>query len=303
MEQLPRKSPAYSVCAVVVTYHPDSSALHNLTRVGAQVPDLVVVDNGSTASELQSLRHASQNNGFHLIENHRNLGIAEALNQGVIWARANGLDWVILFDQDSGITDGFVEKLFAAWETHPQRERVASIHPKYIDPDSGDESLVRRAHDGGPIVSLTSGALIPTWIFDQIGGFASEYFIDCVDYEFCLRIRAAGYLIIDSRDAVLLHAAGNSGEYHRWLGFDFRPTNHSAARRYYISRNRVALYRTYFRVFPGWSLRFLGEYFRETVKCFLGEQNRVRKLRSFTLGTWDGLCGRMGKRKMENESL
>jgi hypothetical protein len=35
----------------------------------------------------------------------------------------------------------------------------------------------------------------------------------------------------------------------------------------------------------------------ETAKCFLGEEDRGRKLRNFLLGTWDGLTGRMGKRE------
>jgi rhamnosyltransferase len=143
---------------------------------------------------------------------------------------------------------------------------------------------------------------MPTWIFDRIGWFASEYFIDCVDFEYCLRIRAAGYLIADSREAVLMHAAGHANQSLSFLGVSFRPTHHSAVRRYYMSRNRIALYRKYFRVFPGWVLQSMNESLRETVKCFLGEQDRARKFRSFLLGAWDGLTGRMGKRDIGSET-
>jgi rhamnosyltransferase len=290
-----------SVCGVIVTYHPTPKMLENVPEILAQVQGLIGVDNGSTSDELEPVRVMSQSFGFQLIENGENLGIAEALNQGVRWARNGGYPWVILFDQDSRITEGFLCQMFADWRSHPDRERVGSIHPKYVDPDTGTEPVVRRARDGGPVLSLTSGALMPTWIFDKIGEFASEYFIDCVDFEYCLRIRAAGYLIADSREAVLMHAAGRAKEKLSFLGFSFRPTHHSVVRRYYMSRNRIALYRKYFRVFPGWILQFMNDSLRETIKCFVGEQDRAGKFRSFLLGSWDGLSGRMGRRDVGSE--
>jgi rhamnosyltransferase len=288
---------AQSVCAVIVTYHPGTRTIENIREVVRQAQGLVVVDNGSAADELAALRSASQSFGFHLIENSKNLGIAEGLNQGVRWAKSQSYPWVILFDQDSRITDGFVLQMFETWESHPNRERIASLHPKYTDPVTGAEPLVRRASDGGPVISITSGELLPVWIFDKVGWFASEYFIDCVDFEYCFRIRAAGYLIADSRQAILLHAAGQADRTVSILGFSFRPTHHSALRRYYMSRNRVAICRKYSFAFPGWILQFVYDCSRETIKCFVAEQDRPRKFRNFLLGTWDGLIGRMGKRE------
>ena len=290
-----------SVCAVMVTYHPTARMFDDIPLLLAQVSGLVVVDNASDEAAINPLRMASETVGFHLIENGANLGIAEALNQGVRWAKSKGYSWVMLFDQDSKITDGFVGHMFSAWDSHPNRERVASIHPKYVDPETGVEPRVRRARDGGPVFSLTSGALMPAWIFDKIGWFASEYFIDCVDFEYSFRIRAAGYLIADSRQAVLIHAAGHATESVSLLGSRFRPSHHNAMRRYYISRNRIALYRKYFRVFPWWILQSMIEASRETIKCFLGEEDRADKFRSFVLGTWDGLTGRMGIRDMGSD--
>lgn len=285
-----------SVCAVIVTYHPTFEMIANFANSIGQVGGAVVIDNASTPEELSALRSARRAFGFHLIENSVNLGIAEALNQGVRWAKEAGYSWVLLLDQDSGVENRFVQKMFAHWQSHPRREYIASIQPRYINPKSGLGPVVRRARDGGPIYSMTSGALLPLWIFDKIGWFASEYFIDWVDIEYCFRIRAAGYIIADSPDAVLLHAPGNS-EPCSLFGFTFRPTHHSVMRRYYMSRNRVAVFRKYLRTFPLWILRSVYESARETVKCFLGEQDRPRKFRAFLLGTWDGLAGRMGRRE------
>lgn len=268
-----------------------------MSAIASQTEGMVVIDNASDPQEQVFLRQKSEVLDFELIENDENLGVAEALNKGVLWARRKGYRWVILFDQDSKITESFVHQMFVTWESHPDRDRVAAIHPRYIDPKTGIEPMVLRADDAGPIMSNTSGALMPTWIFDRIGGFAAEYFIDCVDFEYCLRIRSAGYLIADSKEAVLFHEAGDAEQKTSFLGFSFRPTHHNATRRYYISRNRIALYRKYFLVFPRWMLRSMNVSLRETVKCFMGERDRPRKFRNFLLGTWDGFTGRMGKRE------
>ncbi len=284
-----------SVCAVIVSYHPTSSMTENMPKILAQVQGLVVVDNGSNSDELERLRMGSQASGFHLVENAENLGIAEALNQGVRWAKAKGYPWVILFDQDSQITGSFMDQMFTAWRSHPARERVGAVHPRYVNPTTGIEPAVYRAADGGPVSSMTSGSLMPTWIFDTIGFFPPEYFIDQVDTEYGLRIRAAGYLNADSREAVLFHSPGHPKRLN-FFGFSFEPTHHSALRRYYFSRNRVVVYRKYFRRFPRWILHSIYISIRENIKCFVAEQDRRRKLRAVVLGTWDGLTGRMGKR-------
>jgi rhamnosyltransferase len=294
MEPLQNRS--FRICAVIVTYHPSSQMIENIPEILTQAQGLIVVDNGSPLPTLAALRHASQAHGFQLLENGDNLGIAEALNQGVRWAKSQGYPWVILFDQDSRLTPDLISQMYATWESHPNRERVCSVHPKYLDPETGVEPVVRRASDGGPVTSITSGALMPTWVFDTIGWFASEYFIDEVDTEFCYRIRAAGYLIADSRQAVLIHHAGNPKRLSM-LGFSFGPTHHSATRRYYMSRNRVVLYRKYLRLFPRWILQSMDLSLRDTIKCFLGEDDRALKFRNFLLGTWDGMIGRMGKRE------
>jgi rhamnosyltransferase len=292
----PLQSVLTRVCAVIVTYHPNADTLAYISKIAAQVQGFVVVDNGSSPEKLATLRIASHDIGFHLIENGDNLGIAEALNQGVRWAKDNGYPWIIFFDQDSEITIGFIEQMFMTWIAHPQRDCVASIQPRYVNPETGAEPSLFRALDGSPMTSMTSGTLMPIWIFDKIGMFASEYFMDFVDFEYSLRIRASGYWMAESRQAVLLHAAGSPMR-HTILGFSFAPSHHSAIRRYYISRNRIVVYRKYFRIFPHWTCHSMSSGLREMLKCLIAEKNRNRKLRNFFIGTWDGLTGKMGKRE------
>lgn len=285
-----------SVCAVVVTYHPTSSMLENLSRIRAQLGGVVVVDNGSNEQELDALRFASRSQRIQVIENKENLGIAEALNQGVKWAKTQAFEWVVLFDQDTGITDGFIENMLAAWRGHPQRERIGSIHARHVIPNTAKEVWVTRSPDGSPILPLTAGSMMPMWIFDQIGWFASEYFIDVVDWEYSFRTMAAGFLVIDAKHAILFHEPGHAAE-TRVFGHTFRPSHHNAIRRYYLTRNRIAFYKKYIGTFPKWILSSAyHQFFKETVMCLIAEDNRLRKLRSIVLGMCDGILGRMGSR-------
>ena len=284
-----------SVCAVIVTYHPSVAMLENLHKVLAEVQGLVVVDNGSSANELDLLRTASRDFGFHLIENGENLGIAEALNQGVRWAKNEKYPWVLLYDQDSRMLDGFVDAMFKVWLSHPKRDKIATIHPRYMRAGFGYTRLAPRAPDGSLLWCITSGSLMPTWIFDNIGWFASEFFIDWVDIEYCFRIRAAGYIMAES-EAILVHDPGDPAP-ASVLGLRFWPSHHSAIRRYYMSRNRIVVFRKYLFSLPLFTLKLMYAALRDTAKCFLGEKQRPQKLRSFLVGTWDGLTGKMGVRQ------
>lgn len=284
-----------SVCAVIVTYHPSPKMLEIVPMVLAQVRGLAVVDNGSSAEEVAALRVASQTVGFELIENGENLGIAEALNRGVRWARRQGYPWVILFDQDSQLRPCFVEEMLAAWEAHPRRDLVGSIHPRYVDPETGVEGVVPRESDGTPILPMTSGALMPAWIFDKVGWFASEFFIDLVDWDYSFRIRRAGFLVADAKDVKLFHSPGKPTQL-TLLGHTFLQSNHNAVRRYYMTRNRIVFCRKYFWSFPGWITAGAYAQLKETIVCLLMEQDRARKLRNVLRAISDALTGRMGRR-------
>jgi rhamnosyltransferase len=118
--------------------------------------------------------------------------------------------------------------------------------------------------------------------------------MDYVDVEFSLRSRRAGYRIVQSPEAILKHSMGRITR-HRLFGRSFTSTNHSAARRYYITRNRFRLLASFLGDWS-WSPKETKSAILETVKILLVEQDRPAKLKSIVLGFADALAGRMGKR-------
>ena len=126
---------ANDICAVVVTFHPDSAIRDRLNQLRQQVGAVVIVDNGSSPVELLSIEQAIADPGCPatLLKNDENLGIATALNQGIAFARDNRFTLVVLFDQDSQVTGGFSAAMLACFAATPLANRLGILVPRYVD--------------------------------------------------------------------------------------------------------------------------------------------------------------------------
>jgi rhamnosyltransferase len=282
-------------CAVISTFHPAPAALENLAKVRLQVEGLVVVDNGSSASSLAPFRAAMRELKFTLIENGANLGIAAALNTGVQWAKSRGFDRVVLFDQDSTVTPGFMGAMRSTYEGHPRQAEIAIVMPRYMNREGEDVSWSQfMAPDGAPLEVMTSGSFIPVSIFDSCGGFREEFFIDQVDHEFAFRVRECGFIVVVSEESFLIHTPGSPRE-HSFLGvMRFKATHHNAMRRYYMTRNGIVMVRRYWKSHPVWCRSVAKALLMLPIQVVLAERQKWKKLRNILLGTVDALRDRLG---------
>ena len=99
-------------------------------------------------------------------------------------------------------------------------------------------------HRTGPVAyAITSGNLVNMKIYNAVGGYNEEYFIDCIDFDFSLRVRRAGYKIFKDPAALLFHELGEKNHlpklYKKYYAL------HSPLRRYYMFRNFLFLARKY----------------------------------------------------------
>ena len=282
----------YSVCAVIVTYHPEAAVIENIAAVYSQANGVVVVDNGSNPNSLRLLRDAAKTLGFHLIENGENLGIAAALNVGVKWGLEHEYPWVILFDQDSRVSERFIEQMLETYYEATSSSRIAIIAPTYIDRNTGVRVRLMRSSNGEVLTTMTSGSLSPLSIFLECGYFDESLYMDYVDIEYCLRVRRKKMLIRQSR-AELFHSLGRT-TYHRFFNLRFGATNHSARRRYYITRNRLRLLARYFEDFP-WLWRESLATLSDAIKVILVEKDRGEKISAMAKGVRDASLERTGR--------
>jgi rhamnosyltransferase len=243
-----------AVCAVVVTYRPDSALLKALLdSLESQVGRVVVVDNASPGAVLRGL--CAGRDRVELLSLPENLGLATALNRGIARARAMpGISHVMLMDQDSVPESGMVAALKAALDHQSQRTKVAAAGPHFRDPrEGGDAPFVRirfpfnrqlRCAGGDDAVIcdflITSGSLIPLASLDNVGDMDDGLFIDNVDLEWCFRAASKGYALLGVCEARMLHHHG--ADRYRVPGLSRGIVVHTPHRLYYMMRNRVLLY-------------------------------------------------------------
>jgi rhamnosyltransferase len=282
------------VCAVVITFHPTAEVLQNIAKVRPQTQGLLVVDNGSSAVELGPFHAASTEMDFMVIENGENLGVAAALNQGIRWAQSQGYECVILLDQDSTASEDLIETMLAEYASYSDREQIAVVVPRYVDRKSGHEIPVSRSRQGEILVARTSGGLTRLSLIPRIGLFLEDFVIDQVDYEYCLRLGALGYKIVQCNQAVLTHSLGDM-EWHDLGVGGFVSTHHNAKRRYYMTRNRIRIVRLYWRRYPAYCFDLLFSTLKDTIKIVLVEKSKYLKLKNTAIGVRDALINRMGK--------
>lgn len=287
------------ICAIAVTYHPDAGFPARFARVLPQVGRLVIVDNGSSETQVSLLKKFADNPSISLLPNFANLGIAAALNRGIHRARALGFRWALLLDQDSCVDDFMVQTLISVRAAFPDRDRLAIVGSGFraanetLPPESADD----RPEDWAEAESvITSGSLLALGAHAVIGAFREEFFIDSVDTEYCFRARAMGYRVIRTKRTTMQHSIGAICR-HRLLGFSKWTFNHTADRRYYIARNDTVMLREYGNYAMGmWALKSLGRCVRLCKRIALYEERKGQKVAAVAQGWWDGVRGHMGPR-------
>ena len=283
------------VSAVIVSFRPEPAVLDNIIELSKQVGDIVVVDNGSPAENLERLREGSRTVPFRLIENGSNLGIAAALNRGVRTCAERGSALVAFFDQDSTVTPGYFGAMQDAIAAAPRP--IAVFCPRYVDRGTRvDKPVHQRDEFGEPLMSMTSGSVIPMEVLRRIGPFEEELFIYGVDDEFCLRARSNGLRLLRVEGAVLLHQEGRT-ELRKQFGRTVYLTNQPPKKRYYIARNQWWLWHRYAESFPalGSKSQNLLRLLKQSVRILLLESDKIAKLSAMIHGFVDFCAGRMGK--------
>ncbi|MBB6713526.1 glycosyltransferase family 2 protein [Clostridium gasigenes] len=275
------------VCAIVITYNPDKDMALGMNSLLKQADNIIIVDNGSEKGQVSFLKKICSENKIDLIENNTNVGIAKALNIGIKEAIARGYKWILTLDQDSVLTDGMIDKMFSSYEQINNKDEVMIIAPKNIEKEKFSTDIILDDKVIEVLTEITSGNLVKSEVFDKIGFFEEKLFIDLVDHEFCLRINKHGFKIVKVLNAVLLHSLGET-KYNNFFGKKVSTSNHSALRRYYMSRNRIYIWKNYSKDFPKWIKMDKKLFLSEILRIILFEKKKTEKIRMIIRGLMDG---------------
>lgn len=284
--------------ACIVLYNPTHEVIENVATYAEKVDHFIVVDNSNHRQS--KIIETLKNNYSHMIyiDNHVNLGIATALNIACDTAITQGSDWILTMDQDSKFIN-FDEYLNCLCSLPNQSETalLAANAGRF----SMDE-IQNHSSDCIPqeeFIVITSGNFLNLKLFNTIGRFDENLFIDVVDYDFCAKVRLAGYKTLLFKNILLEHQLGVLHKRKNLLTRKIKyKREHSPQRAYYITRNYLYLARKYRKVLPQEFslLKVLNIIFiHDVTKILLYEDQKYKKIAAKFLGAYHFIIGKYGK--------
>jgi rhamnosyltransferase len=290
---LPARSPT-RIASVTIALDPDPGRLlQQMRALAGQVDVALVVDNGSREPVAQVLEAGAV--ASRTVRLRTNEGIARGFNVGIETAASLGATHVLLLDHDSIPTPNMVAVLREALEKRVRLGDVAAVGPRIRDPRDRRElpfvqlGWLRNRHlrprRDDPLVPcdflISSGSLIPLEAYRRLGPFDESLFVDNVDLEWCMRARARGYALYGTGKAHLDHRLGDA---RFGVGRRLRLIVHSPERLYYMTRNRLLLYRR-----PYMPLKWKMKDSLRILAKFAATMLFVSPRREYARMTWRGL--------------
>ena len=226
------------VSTVVVSFNTREHLLRCLASLETVVLPLevIVVDNASADGSPEAV--AERFPATRVVANAENAGFARACNQGLALARA---PLVLLLNSDALVRPGAVESMAALLDARPG---VGAVGPRTLAADGSvqvsfgppltplNEWKQRRLVQGvrarepaalGRAAALAALEHEPAWLSAScllarrealagIGGFDEAFFLYEEDVDLCRRLRQAGWALVFTPEAEVVHHLGRSME-------------------------------------------------------------------------------------------
>jgi hypothetical protein len=228
-----------AVSAIVVSHN----TREDLLRCLASLRDLVrlpletlIVDNASSDGSPEAVRRDFPE--VRLLAQAENLGFARANNLALREARA---PYLLILNSDAWVQAGAVEALAAVLDARPE---VGIVGPRTVDPDGAiqvsfgpvltplaearQRSRVRGVRERRPVALRAAEAAAsrehePGWVsascllarreaLAALGGFDEGFFLYEEDVDLCVRARQAGWRVLFTPAAQVVHRLGRSME-------------------------------------------------------------------------------------------
>lgn len=274
----------HKIAAGIVLFNPNIDRLiSNIQAILPQVDAVYLIDNNSSnILTIDEIIHLDEK--IILYKNTQNYGIAKALNQMCSSASSDGFEWILTLDQDSICPHDIISKFLPFTED----SKNVIICPQFSIQGQNIQLRNRKFQKSESVeLCITSASLTRLRTWKDLNGFNEWLFIDCVDYDYCIRARKLGGKINRVNDVIIDHQVGNPQTKYFLFGIKVKLYNHSPFRNYYIVRNNIYLLKLYWKDLHGfiWLLKLV--HFE--LKKVIFEKDRVKILHSIIKGINDGL--------------
>jgi rhamnosyltransferase len=286
--------------SIVVTYYPDQDHLRQIVNELLASGLIVVIYDNTPASEKLS-QSFYVDSRVHILSNGDNQGLGTAFNESLAFLQGKLplIQACLFFDQDSFVKQAGVKSLIKELEYLQSKGLPVGVLGACPVDQRGIEYSFRKVRNISPDQLLdrfssvsfviTSFSIVPFDVFQKVGMFDENLFIDLVDSEFSYRCRVHGLLNLISKKTVFTHVIGES----RKTIFGRTFSISSPMRNYYQARNLIIVGRDY-----GWYWYAFSTVCRRFVQVVLSGfyENDLRiRLKYFFTGIYHGLIYRTGR--------
>lgn len=217
--------------------------LDSISKIDYENYEVIVVDNASAKDETNRLREAMPS--AVVIRSEVNLGFAGGNNLGLPHCQG---ELVLFINNDVEVEPNFLSLLVQTWKVNPKMGMM-SPRIQYYDPQGvvqyagatelsrftlRNRSLGFGEIDNGQYMDVRSTAfihgaamLVPMRVIEKVGMMEERFFLYYEEYDWCARIKAAGYPILYCGPSLVYHKESIS------VGKD------SPLKIYYMTRNRI----------------------------------------------------------------
>lgn len=275
-----------TVVVVVPTFSPPEQLLELVAVLRKADQTVVVTDDASPCTSDPVLRDVASMPGVNVLRHQHNAGIARGLSEGLEFARQTGALWLLTIDQDSMITDAYLDELLsAATDRLGAGEPLGAIGAEVIQDISGPMDYPLSTVGGFPVTEevIQTGTLWNVAALTQVGGFDETMGMDAVDAAACLALRKSGFTIGVAAGLSVDHAIGR-GKLVSLVGRKVMVTGHSPERRASMLRGRLRLLPAEFAQSPRHAMRTIRRVvINQTLGLFV-EEDRWAKAKGTARG-------------------
>jgi GT2 family glycosyltransferase len=212
-------------------YEETAHCLQSLATITYPNYGITLVDNGSHDGSPGKL--ANEFPGIHHIALEENRGFTGGNNVGIEYALRTGAEFVLLLNNDTIVTPGFLEPLIGRMLLDPKIAAVTGkiYYARSMDDQSrllwyagsfrkwwmgfshyGIDEVDRGAYDVAREVAYASGCemLLRASAIRQIGPLSDDYFAYWEESDWCQKARKAGFLAYYEPSSVIYHACTSS---------------------------------------------------------------------------------------------
>ena len=268
------------ILGIVVLYNFDDEVVNNIKTYCSYCDKIIAIDNSENKCE-NSVKKLKEIKNLEYLSLDRNYGIAKALNVGMQYAIKNEYKWALTMDQDSKFNYNIINEYFKTLK-NSILDDVAVISPNYYF-----DRKKNKMYNGYRELQYTmqSGNLINVEIYKKIGEFKEEFFIDGVDYEYCIRANKEKYKVVECGKAILYHKPATTKK--TFFGFKYGYCN--SIRIYYQVRNLLWISKKYC------NFKMILIVMYKLFKILFLFDDKSEYLKMFKLGVKDFKKDRLGK--------